>query len=275
MINLTTKLKVFHNSTDYSKEAFDYTRDAFSLTLLSTDYLYVGFSKPINSIYVQINTANTNANTIQAEYYNGSTWVSVSDFFDDTKGFTRSGFMTWDRNQTNQASNAVNATAAYWIRFQPSASHSASVLAGINFIFADDNDLVLEVPEITDSNHLAGKSSHILTHVAVRNQIIQDLNNKDYKKHNISTGLPEDLTCWDILDVNQIRQAAVFLALSKIYFNFSDQADDKYEQKSKEYQARYKDAFQLSRLYLDKDDDGLEDVEEKVTVPLTVVRIRR
>ncbi len=275
MINTNTKLQVFHNTTDYSKEAFDFTRDTFSLTLLSTDYLYIGFSKPINSVYVQLSTANTTANTLTAEFYNGSAWVALSDFYDDSKGFTRSGFLTWDRNQTNQAASTVNTISSYWIRLQPSASHSATVAQGINFIFADDNDLVLEVPEITDTNHLAGKTSHVLTHVAVRNQIVQDLNNKDYKKHNTSTGLYEDLTYWDILDVNQIRQAAVFLALSKIYFNFSDQPGDKYELKSKEYQVRYKDAFNLSRLFLDSDNDGLEDTEEKVSTPLSVLRIRR
>lgn len=275
MININTKLKVFHNSTDYSNSAFDFSRDTFSLTLLSTDYLYIGFSKPINSVYVQLNTVNTNANTLTAQYHNGSTWTALSNVYDDTKGFTRSGFITWDRNQSNEAATTVNSESAYWIRLQPSVSHSATVVQAINFIFVDDNELTLEVPEITDTQHLTGKTSHILTHVAVRNQILQDLNNKSYYKLNPTTGIKEDLTCWDILDANQIKQAATFLALSKIYFNFSDSPGDKYSEKSAYYNNKYKEAFQLSRLSLDVDDDGLSDVEEKTSEPLTIVRMRR
>lgn len=275
MINPNTKLKVYHNASDLSQQAFDFSRDAFSLTLLETDFLYVGFTKPINSIYIQINTPNLNANSINAEYYNGTTWVSISNFFDDSKGLTRSGFMSWDRNQVNQSQNTVNSESAYWVRLSCSADHSATSIQAINLVFADDNDLVNEVPEITDSNHLAGKTSHILTHVAVRNQIIQDLNNKDFKKTNPTTGLKEDLTCWDVLDVNQLKQAAIFLALSKIYFNFSDSPDDKYIQKSNYYQNQYKRAFELSSLALDSDDDGIEDNEETQTEGFSVLRIKR
>lgn len=280
MLDTNTKLTVLHDAnsvfTDHSKEAFDFSRDAFSLTLnKDTSYLYVGFYKPINSCFVSLSTANTNANSFTAEIYNGSSWTAATDFYDDTKGFTRSGFMTWDRNQTNQASTAINSTSLFWIRLRPSVTHSATILNGLNFLFADDQDLTYEVPEITDTNHLAGKSSHILTHVAARNEILQSLNNKDYKKLNPTTSYREDLTAWDILEGSQLKQAAVYLALSKIYFNFSDATDDKYHQKSKHFQAKFKEAFQLSQLSLDEDDDGLLDSSEKASSTFSIIRVKR
>jgi hypothetical protein len=279
VLNTDTKLTVYHDANgvfaDHSSEAHDFSRDSFSLTLSSTtSYLYIGYRKPINSLFVSIGTVNTNANSFTAQYYNGSTWTALS-VSDDTKGFTRSGFMTWDRNQTNQAATSINSTSLFWIRLRPSVTHSATILNGINFLFADDNDLTFEVPEITDSNHLAGKTSHVLTHVAVRNQILQSLNNKNLKKHNLTTGLQEDLNAWDLLDYNQLKQAAVFLALSKIYFNFSDQVGDKYSVKSESYYNQFKSAFEVSRLALDTNNDGIKDTAEVQASGFNVIRMTR
>lgn len=264
LVDTNLKLTVLHDAngsfSNHSNDALDFSRDSFALTLTqTTSYLYIGYRKPINTIYFQLDTPNTNANTLSMQYWNGSSWTTLSNAQDDTKGLTRSGFITWDRNQTNEATTTVNSTTLYWVRFQPSVTTSAMTVAGISFIFADDQDLKQEVPEITDSNHLAGKTSHILTHVATRNQIIQDLRNKDYTRTNQNTSLKEDLTVWDILDANQLKQAAIFLSLSKIYFNFSDQPNDKYEQKSLAYFNKYEKAIALSRLSLDTDDDGLSD----------------
>lgn len=278
MVDANTKLTVFHDAngvfSDLSYNSFDYSRDSFSLTLTNpTSYLYIGFYKPINSVYIHLTTANTNAATLIMQYWNGSSWTSLSNAHDDTKGLTRSGYIMWDRNQTNDTEYTVNSTSKFWVRFQPSVTTSAMTVEGINLIFADDQDLKMEVPEITDTNHLAGKTSHILTHVAVKNQIIQELRNKDYYKVNQTTGVKENLTAWDILDLNQIKQAAVFLALSKIYFNFSD-SDDKYQKKSDWYADKYVKAMAVARLSIDDDNDGqLDDHESQKT--FSTIRISR
>jgi hypothetical protein len=279
MVDNNIKLTVYHDAntvfTDLSKECLDFSRDTVSVTLAaSTSYLYVGFRKPINSIYINLDTPNTNACTLSMQFYNGTSWTSLADAQDDTKGLTRSGFITWSRNQLLDSEYTVNSTLKYWVRFQPSVTNSATVVSGISFLFADDQDLKQEVPEIADSNHLAGKVSHVLTHTAVRNQIIQDLRNKDYKHKNLVTGLNEDLTVWDILDANQLKQAAIFLALSKIYFNFSDTTDDKYDQKSKSFEAKYNKALDLARLSIDDNNDGKIDTFEQLK-EFSQMRIRR
>lgn len=95
----------------------------------------------------------------------------------------------------------------------------------------------------------------------------------DFKK--ISNGKKEDLTPWDILDAHQLKQAAIFLALAKIYFNFSDSTDDKYYQKYNDYMLRYRDAFNLASLYLDSNDDGKINEEERLREPFSNLRIKR
>ena len=90
MIDPLSKLTVFHDDNsvfaDYSNEAADYIRDDFSVELIAAeDYLYMGFSKPFNAAYVAITTANTNANTMAMEYYDGTSWVSRA-VTDDTSG---------------------------------------------------------------------------------------------------------------------------------------------------------------------------------------------
>ena len=279
MVDNNIKLNILHNNngtfTDYSNECLDYSRDSATFTVVNpTGFIYIGYKKPFNSVYIDLSTPNLNSNTLDLAYWNGATWSPLSGGLDDTKGLTRSGFITWDRNQFDETAKAVNATTLYWIRLQPGATTTAMTFNGISFLFCDDQDLKSEVPEIVDSNHLAGKTSHILTHIAVRNQLLQDLRNKDYKHKNYTTGLYEDLTVWDILDASQLKQAAIFLALSKIYFNFSDSVDDIYKSKSDKYYSRYENAIKLARISIDEDNDGLTDTFEGM-VEFKNIRIKR
>ena len=72
MVNQNLKLTIIHNNDgtfeDLSFYAYDFSKDSFDLQLLTTSYLYVGYYKPINSLFFQVNIANTNANTITLEY---------------------------------------------------------------------------------------------------------------------------------------------------------------------------------------------------------------
>lgn len=278
MIESKFRLKIFTYTsstyTDISKEMADFGRDTITTGIDSDGYIYVGLDKPFNQFYTYLTTPNSTSLSLSIKYWNGSAWTAVSNKIDDTNAFGRSGFISWDRNPTSESKTTINSEEKYWIQIEPSGVITTMTLAGMGFLFADDNDLKTEVPEITDSNHLAGKTSHILTHVAVRNEIIQDLRNKDYYTTNQTTGLIQSLTPWDFLEANQIRQAAIYLALSKIYFNFSDSVDDKYSSKSNTYADKYKKAIDLARLSLDKDDDGIQDDVEQ-NPEFSIFRITR
>jgi hypothetical protein len=266
MIDSRTKLTVLHDDNsvfaEYTKQAVDYTRDPFTLSLVSAeDYLYIGYSKPFNACFVSLETANTNPNELTAEYNDGTTWVSL-DLHDETNGLVRSGFITWDK--TNMKSATVDSKAAYYIRIKPSADHSATTVRGLNLVFSDDSSMKTEFFEIDDASLLpSGENSHITTHVAARNMIIQQLRNQGYIKDNTTTG-EANMNQWDLHDIYEIRQGAMYLGLSKIFFNLSDSVDDNWWQKYREYNDKYEEAMRLARLSFDLNDDGLESEDEQV-----------
>jgi hypothetical protein len=275
-----TKLTIFHDDNsvfaDHSEAMLDYGRDIASVELVSAeDRFYIGFEKPINTFYVELSVANTNANTFTAEYYNGTAFTALAKFKDDSLGFTRSGFMRWDRNQTDEVVNTINGTELFWYRFTPSADHSVgTALAGINLVFADDEDLRGEIPEIAQFRN-SGESSFILVHQAARNDIIQELRNKGrLKSKSVSSSTLrqlQNIDQWDLLDKMEVRSSAKYLALSKIFFNLSDRLDDKHYQRSLDYNNKFKEAFDLYWLSLDLDDDGIVDNSERLITQRTVV----
>jgi hypothetical protein len=266
MIDTLSKLTVLHDDNNtfknHTEKAADYLRDTFSLDLSSTeDYLYLGFVKPFNTCYVAFTTANTEANELSAEYYNGTSWVSL-DLTDETLGFTRSGFLFWDK--TNMKAVTINGLEKYYIRIRPSADHDAeTVVRGINLLFADDNALKQEFYDIDNESLLpAGETSQLVHHVGARNSLIQMLRNKGYMKQSSGSSALKQITQWDIMDVFQVKEAAVMLTLSKIFFTLSDSKDDTWWAKYTEYQDKFEEAFKLVLLSIDQNDDGIDDVQE-------------
>ncbi len=277
MLNPDTQLTIKYSDngsfTDYSSDFQDFTRDTNAFTLKTIDALYVGYYKPINKFYVDMNTPNSEANTLSIKYYNGSTFTTIDGSLDETKGLTRSGFIQWTREQTDQAVTTIDGKELYWYEITCDITHIASVYNAIGLIFADDKDLTEQVPEITDNAHLVGKQSHVLSHVASKKWIIQDLRNRNYGKRD-ADGVFQDITAWDVLDIEQINSASTFKALSIIYMNYSDEPGDIYEKKSKSYEKKYGLSMELAVLRLDVDDDGVKDTSEN-TLEFKTRRVTR
>lgn len=265
-INTLLDIKYYNGSTyaDLNMKMGSGGRDTYSVTLADTDYLYIGFQKPIRNIYFDFTTPNTNANTLTIEYYNDDdTWTALSDIYDETEGFTRSGLIQWaELAGTAQDDVAVDSVTKFWIRIQPSVAHSASVWNFIGLILANDSDLELENPYILETNLLMGESNHLKAHLAARKEIVQTYSNKGNRKVDQSLN-HQRLDFWDMLDIQEFRQGAVFLALSKIYFNLSDKEEDTWLSKSKEYRQRYLEQVNLYYTTLDKNDNGLTSASEK------------
>jgi hypothetical protein len=266
MMEPKSRLTVLHDDngafTNYTDKAADLTRDDFTIAALDSaqDYLYVGFEKPFGAAYFHFTTANASAGSLSAEVYIDGSWTSLV-LQDETQGFTRSGFIFWDK--AGMSSVAVNSVSKFYIRFRPSVTNSSTVYRGINLIFADDAALKEEFFEITNANMLpAGENSFVTTHVAVRNYILSHLRNH-YLKLNSEDGLKKIIQ-YDLIDIFEIREAAVFLALSKIFFNLSDSPDDHWWVKYREYQDKYEAKMTLARLSIDENDDGIDDESEKL-----------
>lgn len=146
-------LTVLHDDNgtfiDWSVEASDYNRDSFVLPMVAAeDKIYVGLYKEFNTVYAELKVVNSVAQNFSMEYWNGTAWVGMPVFVDYSKGFTRSGFLKWDK-PSDWASTSVNSEAAFWIRLTPSLDlDPLTEVQGLNLLFADDNDLTVEFSEI-------------------------------------------------------------------------------------------------------------------------------
>lgn len=271
MLRTSNKLTIFDDAnsvfSDYSIEGLDYDRDTFTITLnQSTSYLYVGFYKPINSFYTEVGTVNANAGTFVGEYYNGTAWTSLSGLYDESASFTRSGFIQWERGQDDEAATIVDSTELFWYRFRPSVTHSATVINGLNIVFADDTDLKREFFEV--ANFLpTGESSHILSHVAARDKIIQKLRKENRYITNSVDG-KKDVNAFDIHDINQVKLAATYLCLSKIFGAVTDDPEGLYKTKSDKFLYDYQSAIKTV-INIDKNDDGEQSSSEKHKIKST------
>lgn len=260
-------LNIFHDNNsvfvDISQEMADYSRDSKVVELVNAeDYLYIGLYKPFNKVYAELKVANTNANTFTAQYWNGSTWNTLENFYDLSLGFTRSGFLSWSKS-TDWASTTVNSANLFWIRLKPSADHSATTeLQGISMLFSDDQELVNEFSTINSYKSNLSLTSYVLFHQTVRDDIVQAIRNSGKKKINNTDIL--NITKWDFLEQDELKRASICHVLSKIFFELSDSIDDKWYQRSKDYNAKGNKALEVYFLSLDVNDDGKSSSYEKL-----------
>jgi hypothetical protein len=262
-------LKIFYNSTEYSKELENYSQDTVTITQLSTETIDVGLYKPINALYFEFQSANTNSLDVSVKYFNGTSFTNLT-INDRTNNFKRSGFISWDRNQTTENKTTLHSQEMYWYRISVSSDTTAMVLKGINLVFSDDQSLQEEYPGI--NKYLpTGQTSFINFHQSVRDDIIQMLRNSGKKVKNAND--QKNLDQFDLLDFKEVTQAAKYYCLAKIFFWQSDEVDDKWYQKAKDYQQMADSKINLIFISIDDNDDGMANQSEKLGVQF--VRIAR
>lgn len=282
MLNFKNALEVLHddNNTfiDHKDAALDLVRDSFPVEMVaSEDFIYVGFYKPINSVYLDIETVNTASGAITGKYFNGTEFVTIANFYDETSNLSRNGFMSWSRNQEDEASTEINGTTAFWYQLKASADTSEVIINMINIMFCDDRTLLQKNPRISHTSFLAGQPNHNKTHLDVRDEIVEHF--RGMGKVKIDTRFQGEISVgsidpWDLLDIFEVRTAAKYGAMACIYLNFSDDPNDSYWKKYEEYRGFYNEFLGKVSISLDKDDDGVEDPNEKVKKS-TVVYVTR
>lgn len=247
--------------TDYSVELDNYLRDELDHTFVaSEDYLYIGYYKPIRALYFEVERSVPPNHTSVFEYFNGSSFTSleVTDYTDEMR---RSGFVRW-QVPSDIAKTTVNSTELYWVRWSITGSNDSLKFKGVNLVLADDTDL-LEIEPLINDFLPSGYNSFIGFHQSAKNEIIQTLRNAGNFKLDRNTLSRTDLNVFDLLDPEQLKEAAKYLCLAKIYESLSDAPDDNYQLKFLRYYQNYKDAFNLFMKSLDFDDDGVEDDFER------------
>lgn len=261
MLDKFHTLSVVHNETDYTPVTREFALDELELDFTTAPYIYIGHRKPINAVFFNIIEQEANNPSITTgEYYNGTEWRPLADFTDHTRGFYRSGFLKFNRVQDGISLYEIADKTEYWYRFRSEVLLESLKIEGVGLVFSDDIQLQREVPLITDVSFLGSRKSHILAHTAARDEIIQKFRNKDYIVRN--GGKYRNLEVFDLHDIDEVRLASVYLALSKIYLNSSDSPTDTWADKANLYRDYFNKYINIARLSVDVNDDGEEQSSE-------------
>jgi hypothetical protein len=282
MIDSRLRLSVFQDNDgtflDFTEEACEYGRNPMAVEVSEAEeptptVLYLGYRKPFLAVYCEMSTPSTSGGTCVIEYWNGTEWTAPENARDTTKQYTESGWLAWDRPDDWEETE-VNDVSKFWVRVTSEAgSVPMPQFDGINIVFSDDFDLKTEFPNVADVGFLpTGAPSNILMHVAARNQIIQDLRSRGFIKVD-ADGNWQNLTPWDLHDIEEVKQASTLLTLAKIFFNYSDDPNDHWMTKAKSYEAKYEKIRDLLAPSIDSDDDGVVDTTERRV--MTVSRMYR
>jgi len=263
-------LKIYHETTDYSLALENYIDDTQEITLTDSEFLYFGYKKPINALYVGMFTTNTSVSVVDLELYNGA-WASCAGLLDRTEGLTKSNWITWDRNQTDEAKTTVNTVELYWYRLSVDVSTSEIEYQGVNNLLSNDRMIKESEPHLLDADfYPAGFKSFLPFHQSARSEIIQRLRNEGKGVYDGVTF--SDLTVYDLLDYTQLSEASKFYALAQVYFNLSDSPDDKYWQKYMSYEDKYNRAYKTFFLSIDENDDGKQSTAERESFSSGLIR---
>lgn len=260
--NILTVLEYDGNVyTNQTSPASDPTLDTFRAELDTGKYIYVGYNKPINALYLHITaTQNTTDGVLKVEYYNGTSWVELSAV-DQTQYLKRSGIINWQA-PTDSTDVAVNGLTRCWVRLSGDVLTSSAVtFSYIGLVFSDDLDIGIEYPSVLkECFYPTGQNDFMIYHVSAKNYIMSELLRRGYSK--TINGVKEPINQWDVLDIYELRQASLYYAMSQIFFNLSDNSNDNYWQKYNEYKSKFDNAFNLGILRIDQDQDGQADAEE-------------
>jgi hypothetical protein len=259
-------LNIRHLTNDYTEELNDFLEETVAVVVTSSDPLYFGKEKPLNNLYIKYETPSVSKISYDIEYFDGNNWVSVLNLNDDTKKQTRSGFITWQEADDNTVieETTVDSVSNFWYRMVPTADSTVTITA-MGVLFSQDRDIFQARPALDDvdfrSAVVGSDTDYTRVHLEIKEQIIQDIRNDGILKYQ-SENEPErlkfyrNITEWDLFDIDEIKQAAKNLALSKIYFSLSDATDDKWEQEARRFNSNYVKNMDLAHISLDRDNDG-------------------
>ncbi len=250
---------------DKSLQLKEYDTPATSLELTAAATLYIGLYKPFDSFYLQLETVSIADTELSAEYYNGSSWVSLN-IYDESQGFSKSGFIYFEKPE-NMASTVVDGKDKFYIRLTPSIDTGAVTGKLLDILFSSDLDLEKIRSNIVSK--FAFDGSWISKHIAARDHIIQEIRNRgNVKVIETDNGslTPEicfkDITKFDFLEPLQLRVPSTYLALYFIFwYELSDEEGDKWQIKAAEMYRLYEKTIETFYLALDLDDDGVKAVD--------------
>jgi hypothetical protein len=244
----------------------EFDTPATSLELTTAGLLYVGYSKPFDSFFLELENKTMVDLELTAEYYDGTNWQALP-LFDETSGLTKSGFIYFEKPSDFKAVE-VDGITNHFIRISVTTDTGPITAKLLDILFSSDLDLVKIRENIVSKFALSG--TWIAKHIAARDHIIQVIRNAgNVKKTTIDNGVLEeeifykDISKFDFLQPLQLRVAAKYLALYFIFwYELSDEEGDKWQLKAAEMYKLYEEAIKTYFLALDLNDDGIQDASD-------------
>jgi hypothetical protein len=255
---------------DYSKEMNDYFSSTVSMDIDHTnDYLYIGSHYPFASIYFKVGTPSSLGINPSISYWNGSSWVGAVEVIDETEGFSKSGYISfqidrfkssWTRDDTRMGGTTTERIAGlgdlniydlYWLRISFDGSDEVG-LSWVGHNFITDNDLKVEYPAFNNSTLIAavesGKTNWESQIVRASRLVVEDLVQKRIIKSQNQ-----------IIDRRKLMSMTVAKTAEIIYTILGDDYLDQRREAAAEYSRRSK----VSMLNIDENMDGDLDLAER------------
>jgi len=143
--------------TDNSAEADTAAGTPFAINADANDVLYIGKTTQFKELNIDVQVASVGYTAPLWEYWNGSTWSTLS--MTGTDDFTVDATLTFTV-PGDWAQNAVNSVTAYWIRFtQTAASPTAATLLSIGRqALVENTDYVVDYGSATQDGRVRAVS---------------------------------------------------------------------------------------------------------------------
>lgn len=262
------KLKILHSGIDYSLKFESFTGAVNELDF-TTAPLFIGFHKPLKSIYVELQSRIA-VDSLEVEFWNGSAFAAMSGIEDETEGLTKSGPIRFSNEEQLKHDFDSSGKELYWIKITPSNNPALVGIFGINLVLSNDKDFGF-VPNILD--YLPDNlNSWIGFHEEARNTIVQTIRNSGKKIYQHETLETRQVDQFDLLQIDEFRNASKYLALHLIFDFLSKGEDDHYSVKSKRFLERYEQALNSNLMTVDLNDNGQIDEGENSAVQFIGIR---
>lgn len=251
-------LAIFHNNKNLTSHLFDLTFDALTIDL-ETDSLLIGYYKPISNLYVEMSKRVDEEGVFIADEIDfqiqKSTGFEPLEVFDRTYGLTGSGLISWDNS--GHVKSTANGQEMYWIKLTTKTPALVKI-NGINLVLSNDKDLIGFFPTLL-SYLPTGRESFIGFHQEARNRIVQHIrSSKRTIKSNTKLNT-KNVDQFDLLNIEEFKQASKYLSLALIYSFLSRDDGDKFEDKKIEALAQYEISLDTAFMSIDLNDNGKDD----------------
>jgi len=213
--------RVILNATEVTQYTRTPSGDLLPFELTASDKLYLGFYGKFTSRYFDFDTLNATGTVVSVKQWDGTAFVPVEDVIDQTVGFTRSGFLSWQNTDRweKSAISPIDDKELYWVEVTVNSTLDVgTTLQSLVNIFCDTDLLRAFYPEIvTDPRYLpTGRDDFMEQFIAAKDGIVLRLK---------QDGIIQDES--QIIDINQVAVAAANYTAYLILFPIArDEGDE-------------------------------------------------